>query len=376
MSHFSAAPESAAALAALVREAPERFGLPHPSPGARVRVRLLGQGESYTAWLLTGGAAVPLVLRVPRRPVSELPRPMGQEFAALSAVPDGMGPAPVRFEADEDNPLGTPYLVTGYIPGRERPSQAWDDRLLTAHVRQMARLHGRIHDRRGPIGAAPGDAPPARETPGSASPHPSPARPGVSLTDDLADGLSWWREARPDVLADPEVSRLLPRVVAFVGAAAPAFARLERFVLVHGDLVVPNVLVDGAGRPRYIDWEWAEIGDPAQDLAYIGGYVAAPPWYVPLDRRRIRGLLVEYLRRVAAERTGAAADGGCADSDGPEGPDALADLEIRRDAWEVYERFLSSLHFRTRRGTPEDRRSGRYTHAVARLTAGLESRLG
>ena len=31
-----------------------------------------------------------------------------------------------------------------------------------------------------------------------------------------------------------------------------------------------GVLVD-AGAPRYVDWEWVEIGDPAQDLAYIGG---------------------------------------------------------------------------------------------------------
>ncbi len=50
-------------------------------------------------------------------------------------------------------------------------------------------------------------------------------------------------------------------------------------------------------------------------------------------------------------------------------------LATRRDAWEVYERFFSCLHFRTRRGTPEDRRSGLYTRAVAQLTAGLGARL-
>ena len=43
----------------------------------------------------------------------------------------------------------------------------------------------------------------------------------------------------------------------------------------------------GAGVPRYVDWEWVEIGDPAQDLAYIGAPVAAPPWYLPMRSEQV-----------------------------------------------------------------------------------------
>ncbi|ALG08294.1 hypothetical protein [Kibdelosporangium phytohabitans] len=114
-----------------------------------------------------------------------------------------------------------------------------------------------------------------------------------------------------------------------ITGAEPAFTRLRRFALV-------------------------EIGDPAQDLAYIGGLVAAPPWYIPLTRERVDRFLNAYV-----------ADAG--DAAGP-----MTDLRIRRDAFEVFERFFSSLHFRTRRGNEEDQRTGRYTEAVRLLTMGLQ----
>ncbi|UNO43276.1 phosphotransferase [Streptomyces sp. MST-110588] len=307
-------------------------------------MRVLGRGESYTAWLLEAGGSSSLVVRVPRRPVAELPRPIGEEFAALSVVPGGTGPAPVLLEERYDNPLGSPYMVTGYVPGRERAAGEWDARLLGAHVRQVARLHRRGFDRCGAITA------PLRER-----------SVKLSLGDRFASGLAWWRRARPDVLADPEVSRLLPRVESFVAAAEPAFERLDRFAVVHGDLMLPNILVDEEGMPRYIDWEWSEIGDPAQDLAYLGGQVWAPPWYLPLDRGQVRALLESYVRETGGESG--------------QGEETVGSLEVRRAAWEVYERFLSSLHFRTRRNCPEDVRTRRYTDAVAMLTTGLDDLL-
>ncbi len=266
---------------------------------------------------------------------------MSKEFAALPHLPDGIGPSAVLLEQAHDNPLGSPYMVCGYVSGRVFQPAEWNDGLLAAHARQMSRLHARAFDRCGDVGA------PAEEQ-----------ATYLSLTHLFATSLTWWRETFPHVVDDPEVSRLLPRVEAFVAAAEPTFRRLERFTLIHGDLVVPNILVDDAGTPRYVDWEWVEIGDPAKDLAYIGGYVPAPPWYLPLDRTRIRRLLESYLRYA------------------PDTCDETLDsLATRRDAWEVYERFFSSLHFRTRRNTSEDLQTGLYTHAVAQLTAGLRHRL-
>ncbi|WP_167538390.1 phosphotransferase family protein [Streptomyces albofaciens] len=301
----------------------------------------MGRGESYTAWRLDTDGSPPLVIRVTRRAPEDLPRPISQEFAALPLLPDGIGPSAVLLEQQRDNPLGAPYMVCGYVAGRVVQPTQWNDTLLAAHARQLSRLHARTFDRCGDI-----DAPTDEQ-----ATH-------LSLTGLFTSSLTWWSETFPHVVNDPEVSRLLSRVEAFVASAEPAFRRLERFALIHGDLVVPNILVDGAGTPRYVDWEWAQIGDPAQDLAYIGGYVPAPPWYLPLDRTRIRRLLENYLRHVPATRD-----------------ETLDSLTTRRDAWEVYERFFSSLHFRTRRDSPEDLRTGLYTHAVAQLTSGLRHRL-
>ncbi|GII24115.1 phosphotransferase family protein [Planosporangium mesophilum] len=313
-----------------------RLGLPAP---AYPRVSLIGTGESYAAWLVRVPDADPLVVRIARRPVDQLPRPMAAELAGMALVPPGLGPRPVLLE-ESPVPLGAPFMVTGYVPGREVEPAGWTDELLVAHARQVAMLHAEPHRVHGDITT------PVEQR-----------SPVLSLTAKVADSIAWWREANPDVAGDPEVTALLPSVEAYVAATEPAFARLHRFALIHGDLVVPNVLVDDAGTPRYVDWEWAEVGDPAQDLAYLGGAVAAPPWYLPLPSER-----VDLLLRAYVEAAGDAA-----------GP--LDDLRVRRDAFEVYERFFSSLHFRTRRGGPEDLRSGRYTDAVRLLTDGLTARL-
>lgn len=323
-------------IAGWVRANADRVGLPGEQAP---EVSLLGTGESYAAWLVRVTGADPVVVRIPRRPVDELPRPMAAEVAGLALVPPGLGPRAVLFE-ESPEPLGAPFMVTGFVPGREVAAHDWDDTLLAAHARRLAALHATPFTAAGEVTA------PERDR-----------TPRLSLSARLADSLGWWRGAHPEVLAEPDVARLVPAVEQYVAAAEPAFARLRRFALVHGDLIAPNILVD-AGTPRYVDWEWVEIGDPAQDLAYIGGPVAAPPWYVPLTRERVDRFLHVY----------AASAGGAA------GP--VEDLRIRRDAFEVYERFLSSLHFRTRRGSAEDQRPGRYTRAVHLLTAGLAEVLG
>ncbi|SMC65972.1 phosphotransferase family protein [Kibdelosporangium aridum] len=327
--------DTAQRIADWVRANTDRVGLPPGEP----KVSLIGTGESYAAWLVRVADADPLVVRIPRRPVEQLPRPMAAEMAGLVLVPPGLGPRAVLFEESADS-LGVPFLVTGYVPGREVSVQDWDDALLLAHARQLAALHATPFTAAGEVTAAERDR-----------------TPRLSLTARLADSLDWWRGAHPDVLGDPEVARLVPAVQRHITEAEPAFARLRRFALIHGDLVASNILVD-AGTPRYVDWEWVEIGDPAQDLAYIGGLVAAPPWYIQLTSEQIDRFLNAYVVHAG------------------EAAEPVTDLRVRRDAFEIFERFFSSLHFRTQRGNEEDRRSGRYTEAVRLLTAGLQQALG
>ena len=50
----------------------------------------------------------------------------------------------------------------------------------------------------------------------------------------------------------------------------------EPSVLVHGDLLGQNILIDPEGPPAVIDWEYARRGDPAYDLAIVTRGVRRP----------------------------------------------------------------------------------------------------
>lgn len=72
-------------------------------------------------------------------------------------------------------------------------------------------------------------------------------------------------------------------------------------MLLHGDPAASNLLVDEAGEVRFVDWEWAQVGDAARDLAFIGGPVAAEPWYAALTPARVRAQAEDYLAAREAE---------------------------------------------------------------------------
>jgi aminoglycoside phosphotransferase (APT) family kinase protein len=97
-----------------------------------------------------------LVVRIARRPVSELPRPMTEELAGIALVPAGVGPRAVLLE-ESPEPLGAPFVVTSYVPGHEVEPADWTDELLAAHARQLAALHARPFDRCGDVIAGEAD---------------------------------------------------------------------------------------------------------------------------------------------------------------------------------------------------------------------------
>lgn len=304
-----------------------------PAPGlvtSDLRVSLLGTGESYAAWR-AGDGATSLVFRLARRPVEDMPCPMADDRAA-AFVPDGIGSRALAVDDTGENALGCPHVISTFVPGEVRAPGDWDRALLGAHARRLAELHRRTFDLAGRIGE-----------PGSR----------FDIVEEFDGGWSWWKEVHPEVTDDPGVIELAAAIRLRLLAAAPAFEGIV-YSVIHADLVSTNVLVDEAGTPRYIDWEWARIGDVANDLALIGGAVTGGPWYVPMDEATIDGFLTDYL--AARQEQG-----------GPvEDPERL---RVRRDAWELTERFLSSLHFEMKAETAGGR--GMYADATRRVREGL-----
>ena len=303
----------------------------HQLAGVELIVELVGAGESYAAWLVhaPGGE---LLFRFPRRPPSEMPAAMADEFAALRRVPEDLGTRGIAVDDTPGNALGRRYLVTTFVPGRVVDGTAWTQQMLDTHTDQLARLHAASAVSDDGVPLAPRD-----------------------LAAELSRDFTGWCASAPEVASTSSAVSLAPLVVEHLRRRQWAFEDAGPRVLVHGDAVATNVVFDERGTARYIDWEWAHTGDVAQDLAHIGGQVHGGPWYVPLTGTQVEAQVRRYLR--ARHPAGA----------------SLGELErllARRQAWEVYERFMSSLHFeRVHRGGPDGERYGLWV-ATLRETLG------
>jgi len=69
----------------------------------------------------------------------------------------------------------------------------------------------------------------------------------------------------------------------WLGSHAPSCARL---VLVHGDFRVGNLMVGPGGLRGVLDWEFAHVGDPAEDLAWP----CVRSWRFGNDTMRLGGI--------------------------------------------------------------------------------------
>ena len=295
-------------------------GLP-AEPGTS-EITLLGAGESYVAWRIGSGDQA-RVLRVPRRSLHEMPRSIEAEFEVLRRVPPELGTRAIALETGTDNPLGGPYMVTTHVSGRALRATDWNPRLATALAHQIARLHEAL---------ATSPAP-------SAVFVPSAGEQGEEL-------LTWWGRHHPETLTDPRVSALLPAWCRELTRLAPAFEAVPIHPLIHGDVVVTNVILSPDGVPRLIDFEWSGPGDRAKDLALIGGRVIGGPWYLPMTPDDVAAFVTEYSRY---SRHAGAID-----------PQQLL---ARRDAYELLDRMGNLLYCLSR---PGEARYGMWADEIAR----------
>lgn len=311
----SSAPLSAEGARRLAEAHPEWWAEGEPAP---VDVTLLGRGESNHAWLLQRGGEE-LVLRSPHKNVAELPQSLREEHEMLQRVPNGLGARPVALHDDVTEEEPWPYAVTSRVPGRTLPAAAFvDDALIAARVEALALLHDG--------GDRAGLAAPER----------------IDPVGDAESAYAWWRENEP--AAARTLDRLWPAVRRHQELARTAFARTDT-VLLHGDPAAANLLVDRSGvEPvvRFVDWEWAQVGDPARDLAFLGGPFHAEPWYALLREAQVRQE-AELYRERRLELAGAR---GVEQADARHLEAALSvdHLLRRREAFLLHEVFFVAAH--------------------------------
>jgi aminoglycoside phosphotransferase (APT) family kinase protein len=198
----------------------------------------LSGGASRETWRFTAdGRALILRRDPPGRPGQ--PGSMALEADAMRACGRAGLPVPEIIADDDGRRLGTAGLVMSCVPG---------ETLARRILRDDAYAHARTV-----LAAQLGDF--------LAGLHAIDPRevPGIAAVDTL--GTYWARYLEMD-----DVSPTFEKAYAWLDANRPPSTEQ---VVVHGDLRMGNVIVDGDGLAAAIDWELVHLGDPLEDLGWL-----------------------------------------------------------------------------------------------------------
>ena len=227
-----------------VLEASLRHFVETSSGGSVVRAQPATTGASRRTWLLDverGGERLELVLRVDTGdgPLSGSELNLAREAVVYRAL-QGRGVRIPKLHA-----ASREALLIARAPGSDAFASVLDAGRRAAIVRDffvaLAELHGVNADRL----ALPGFAVPAD--------GPDHARCDLDL---------WRRISAARIPPDP----LCEFAARWLDASAPP---ADRTVLCHGDAGPGNFLFDGERVTALLDWEFAHLGDPLDDLAWV-----------------------------------------------------------------------------------------------------------
>jgi aminoglycoside phosphotransferase (APT) family kinase protein len=234
--------------------------------GRRVdSMRLLPGGASKEAWAVDADGLQLLVRRAGGGVIHQATLPLEQEFQVLEAAAEAgvKVPRPIVYlgevggreafamERVEGETIGR-RIVRGAPPG-----------LDVQLAEQLAKIHAISPERLPFLRSADVLERFEHELDLVGEPHPA-----------LEYGLWWLRGRRPDPLPD---------------------------VVSHGDFRIGNVAVSERGVESLLDWEFAHLSDPREDLAWP----LVRAWRFGVDERRLGGVgdVEPYLERYA-ELTG------------------------------------------------------------------------
>ena len=166
-----------------------------------------------------------------------------EEFGVMGALHDaGVPVAAVRWMEPTGSVLGFPFFVMDFVDGDEVADERTVDDATTAEFIRV--LHG-VHMLDHQTLALPF--------------HGVPADPGHATHLQIERWAGYYRAAAPVPIA------LLDEAAAWLHLHAPA---LEHMSVVHGDAGPGNFIHSGGQVVAITDWEFAHLGDPAEDWVY------------------------------------------------------------------------------------------------------------
>ncbi len=210
------------------------------SPTEILDARRLSVGHSRAMFRIETGVG-PFVVRVEQGGV--FGTSSSEEFRIMRALgAAGFPVAPVRWYEPSGEVLGQPFFVMDYIAGAELEDEREMDRSTAEDfVRTLAALHEIDWVA---VGLEPASV---------------PTTPSDATHLQIERWANIYREAAP--LPIP----LLEEAAAWLHAGAPP---LERLSVVHGDAGPGNAVQAGGRILAVTDWEFAHLGDPAEDWSF------------------------------------------------------------------------------------------------------------
>ena len=174
------------------------------------------------------------------------------EWAVLRTLTElGVIPIPpARYYDATGEHLGAKAIVMDHVTGGSLQSLIEEMSDYGAHPTRLAELWGQIHC------ITPEQLP-------DAMPHPASWEVRI---DDL---IRSWRDAEASSVNSDPTWRY---IAAWLEANKPPPLPLR---LTHGDPQAPNVMIDHEGNYLVVDWEFASIGDPREDLGWYNIYSTA-----------------------------------------------------------------------------------------------------
>jgi aminoglycoside phosphotransferase (APT) family kinase protein len=207
-------------------------------------------GHSKDTFLITLASGREIIVRrdFPFGPVdSSAP----DEFELLSRLAAAGLPVAKPIAAEYDKSfLGQPFLVVEKVAGGDAHVAGMADQKIGRHVSlELARILADLHNmdvRQSGLKLVDGD-------------------PRAQVHAYLMEWRTWWDKHRihPSSLGE----------AAFAWLERNIPAGLDRTVVVHGDARPGNMLCHEGKVTALLDWEFAHIGDPAEDLQYAAGFV-------------------------------------------------------------------------------------------------------
>ena len=166
-----------------------------------------------------------------------------EEFGVMRALHEaGVPVASVRWMEPTGSVLGFPFFVMDFVDGDEVADERNVDGATTAEFIRV--LHG-VHTLDHQALALPF--------------HGVPADPGQATHLQIERWAGYYRAAAPVPIA------LLDEAAAWLHLNAPA---LEHLSVVHGDAGPGNFIHSGGQVVAITDWEFAHLGDPAEDWVF------------------------------------------------------------------------------------------------------------